>query len=85
MMRGSLSEQLAKLEGLLMPKPLHPKRHATALKIAVALHRAERATKDPHTLSALKELHTALTDALELHGPELGLGEVGSYSGGLAK
>ena len=57
MMRGSLSEQLAKLEGLLMPKPLHPKRHATALKIAVALHRAERATKDPHTLSALKELH----------------------------
>lgn len=83
MTRDSLSEQLANWKGHTMSK--HPKRHATALKIAVALHRAERACKDPHTLAALKELHTALTDAVELHGADIGIGDVGSYSGGLAK
>ena len=63
MTRDSLSEQLANWKG--NPMPLHPKRHTTALKIAVALHRAERACKDPHTppAPALHQLVDMLVSA----------------------
>ena len=68
-----------------MPKPIHAGRHATALKIAAALGRAERACHDPHAKVALLELHQVLADAVVEHGPELGLAKVDQYSSGLPK
>ena len=71
-----------------MPKPLHAGRHATALKIAGALHRAEGLAKRANNAAlaaALLELHQMLGDALLEHGPALGLAKVEQYSGGLPK
>lgn len=68
-----------------MPRELHAARHATALKIGVAMRRAERACHDLHAKVALKELHQLLVDAHAAHGAELGLGGIEQYSGGIPK
>lgn len=71
-----------------MPNPLHAKRHATALKIAAALRRAEGLAKRANNAAlsaALLELHQMLGDGVTEHGPELGLGGVEQYSGGIPK
>ena len=71
-----------------MPKPLHAGRHAAALKIAAALRRAEGLAKRANNAAlsaALKELHDVLGDAVLEHGPELGLGGIEQYSGGIPK
>ena len=71
-----------------MPKPLHAGRHATALKIAAALRRAEGLAKRANNAAlsaALLELHQMLGDAVAEHGAELGLAKVELYSGGLPK
>ena len=71
-----------------MPKPLNPKRHASALKIAAALHRAENLAvriNNAAINAALKDLHGALAEAHAEHGAVLGLAKVDQYSGGLPK
>lgn len=72
-----------------MPKPLHAGRHATALKIAAALRRAEGLAKRANNAAisaALKELHDVLGDAVLEHGDEIGIGgDLAPFSGGLAK
>jgi len=71
-----------------MPKLLHAGRHATALKIAGALRRAEALAKRANNAAlsaALLELHQMLADGVTEHGAELGLAKVDQYSGGLPK
>jgi len=72
-----------------MTKPMHPKRHASALRIAASLHRAERQAaqiQNAALTAALKDMHDALADAFAAHGAEVGLGgDIAPFSGGLAK